>query len=258
LSPGRSAAAATRHCHNWRFKLAKASFCTSFGRERAIREQTLMITRRAFTAALSLTGLTALAGFSPLRLITDAMAQGAADVAKPQSLPDLALCPANATVTFTEYASIFCLHCAAFTEKVFPKIKSEFIDSGKIRYVFREFPLDIKAAAGSMLARCIAKDDAGKYFAVIDMLFKQQNDWVVKNTTETLARIGKQAGLSQQAVEDCLKDQALLDKIAADQKFANEVLKVNSTPSFFINGEMIRGETSFEEFDKRIKSLLKS
>ena len=217
-----------------------------------------MITRRAFTAALSLTGLGLLAGFSPLRLITDAMAQSATDVAKPVSLPDMAIGPANATVTITEYASMTCPHCAAFTETVFPKIKSEFIDTGKIRFVFREFPLDIKAAAGSMLARCIAKDDAPKYFAVIDMLFKQQNDWVMKDTTATLTRIGKQAGLSQQQVEDCLKDQALLDKIAADQKFAAEVLKVNSTPTFFINGEMVKGETSFEVFDKKIISLLKS
>jgi protein-disulfide isomerase len=218
----------------------------------------LIITRRAFTAALTLTGLAALAGFSPLRLIAGAMAQGASDVAKPVSLPDMALGPANASVTITEYASMTCPHCAAFNENVFPKIKSEYIDSGKVRYVFREFPLDIKAAAGSMLARCIAKDDSGKYFAVIDMLFKQQNDWVLKNTTETLTRIGKQAGLSQQAVEDCLKDQALLDKIAADQKYAAEVLKVNSTPTFFVNGEMIKGETSFAEFDKKIQSLLKS
>ena len=90
------------------------------------------------------------------------------------------------------------------------------------------------------------------------MLFRQQNDWVIKNTTETLTRIGKQAGLSQDAVEACLKDQALLDKIAADQKYAAEVLKVDSTPTFFINGEMVKGETSFEEFDKRLKSLLKS
>jgi protein-disulfide isomerase len=217
-----------------------------------------MITRRAFTAALSLTGLAALAGLSPLRLISYAMAQGAADVAKPVSLPDMALGPADASVTITEYASMTCPHCAAFNEAVFPKIKSAYIDSGKVRYVFREFPLDIKAAAGSMLARCIAKEDAGKYFAVIDMLFKQQNDWVTKNTTETLTRIGKQAGLSQQAVEACLKDQALLDKIAADQKFASDVLKVNSTPTFFVNGEMIKGETSFEEFDKKIKPLLKS
>ena len=218
----------------------------------------MIITRRAFTAAPTLTGLAALAGFSPLRLIAEAMAQSAADVAKPVSLPDMALGPANATVTITEYASMTCPHCAAFNENVFPKIKSEYIDSGKVRYVFREFPLDIKAAAGSMLARCIAKDDAGKYFAVIDMLFKQQNDWVTKNTTETLTRIGKQAGLTQTQVEDCLKDQALLDKIAADQKYAADVLKVQSTPTFFINGEMIRGETSFGEFDKRIKSLLKS
>jgi protein-disulfide isomerase len=223
-----------------------------------IREQTLIITRRAFTAALSLTGLAALIGFSPLRLIAEAMAQSAADVAKPQSLPDMALGPANAPVTITEYASMTCPHCANFNDAVFPKIKSTYIDTGKIRYVFREFPLDIKAAAGSMLARCIAKDDAPKYFAVIDLLFRQQNDWVMKNTTETLTRIGKQAGLSQQQVEDCLKDQALLDKIAADQKFANEVLKVNSTPTFFINGEMLKGETSFDEFSKRINSLLKT
>ena len=218
----------------------------------------MIITRRAFTAALSLTGLAALAGLSPLRFIADAMAQSATDVAKPQSLPDMALGPANAAVTITEYASMTCPHCANFNEAVFPKIKSAYIDSGKVRYVFREFPLDIKAAAGSMLARCIAKDDAPKYFAVIDLLFRQQNEWVVKNTTETLTRIGKQAGLSQQQVEDCLKDQALLDKIAADQKFANDVLKVNSTPTFFINGEMLKGETSFDEFDKKIKALLKS
>jgi protein-disulfide isomerase len=218
----------------------------------------LIITRRAFTAALSLTGLAALAGLSPLRLIADAMAQSASDVAKPVSLPDMALGPANASVTITEYASMTCPHCAAFSAEVFPKIKSEYIDTGKIRYIFREFPLDIKAAAGSMLSRCIAKDDAGKYFAVTDLLFKQQADWVMKNTTETLIRIGKQAGLTQQAVEDCLKDQALLDKIAADQKYASEVLKVDSTPTFFINGEKIKGETSFEEFDKRIKALMKS
>jgi len=218
----------------------------------------VIITRRAFTAAMSLTGLAALAGFSPLRLIASAMAQSAADVAKPVSLPDMALGPANAPVTITEFASMTCPHCAAFNADVFPKIKSTYIDTGKIRYIFREFPLDIKAAAGSMLARCIAKDDAGKYFAVIDMLFKQQGDWVMKNTTETLTRIGKQAGLSQEQVEACLKDQALLDKIAADQKYAVDVLKVNSTPTFFINCEVIKGEASFDEFDKKIKSLLKS
>jgi protein-disulfide isomerase len=218
----------------------------------------LIITRRAFNTMLSLTGLAVVAGLSPLRFISEAMAQAAADVAKPVSLPDMALGPQDAAVTITEFASMTCPHCAAFNEQVFPKIKSEYIDTGKIRYIFREFPLDIKAAAGSMLSRCIANGDAPKYFAVTDMLFRQQNDWVVKNTTETLTRIGKQAGLTQQQVEACLKDQALLDKIAADQKYASDVLKVDSTPTFFINGEKIKGETSFEEFAKKINPLLKS
>jgi protein-disulfide isomerase len=217
----------------------------------------LIITRRAFTA-LSLTGLAGLAFFSPLRLIGEAMAQTAADVAKPVSLPDMALGPADAAVTITEYASMTCPHCAAFNADVFPKIKAEYIDTGKVRYVFREFPLDIKAAAGSMLSRCIANGDASKYFAVTDLLFRSQADWVMKNTTESLTRIGKQAGLSQEQIEACLKDQSLLDKIAADQKYASEVLKVDSTPTFFINGEKIKGETSIQEFEKRINPLLKS
>jgi protein-disulfide isomerase len=218
----------------------------------------IIITRRAFTTALSLTGLAALAGLSPLRLIADAFAQSAADVAKPVSLPDMALGNANASVTITEYASMTCPHCAAFNEQVFPKIKKEFIDTGKVRWIFREFPLDIKAAAGSMLSRCIANGDPQKYFAVTDMLFRSQNNWVTKNTTETLTQIGKQAGLSQPQVEACLKDQSLLDKIAADQKYASEVLKVDSTPTFFINGEKVKGETSIEEFEKKINPLLKS
>jgi protein-disulfide isomerase len=225
-------------------------------RPRQFRSRPLIITRRAFTAALSLTGLAALASFSPLRLIGQALAQSASDVAKPVSLPDMALGPADAKVTVTEYASMTCPHCAAFNADVFPKIKAEFIDTGKIRYIFREFPLDIKAAAGSMLSRCIANGDAAKYFAVTDLLFRSQNDWVMKNTTETLTRIGRQAGMSQPQVEACLKDQSLLDKIVADQKYASEVLKVDSTPTFFINGEKIKGETSFEDFQKKINPLL--
>jgi protein-disulfide isomerase len=217
----------------------------------------LIITRRAFTAALTLTGLAAWSGLlPPLRLINAAMAQSASDVAKPVSLPDMALGPADAKVTITEFASMTCPHCAAFNAEVFPKIKSEYIEPGKIRYVFREFPLDVKATAGSMLARCIANGDAGKYFAVVDLLFRQQGDWVMKNTTDTLIRIGKQAGFSQEQVENCLKDQDLLNKIAADQKYATEVLKVDSTPTFFINGERIRGEASFDEFRKKIDPLL--
>jgi protein-disulfide isomerase len=216
-----------------------------------------MLRRRAVTAALSLSGLAALAGFSPLRLFPSAMAQGASDVAKPVSLPDMALGAANAPVTIVEYAAATCPHCGRFGRDVFPKIKAAYIDTGKVRYVFREFPLNIKDVACSMLARRIANDDSGKYFAVVDMQFRQQ-DALVENTTETLQRIGKQAGLGAQAVEDCLKDQALMNKIEADQKYASEVLKVEGTPTFFFNGGRVAGELSFEEIDAKIRSLLKA
>jgi protein-disulfide isomerase len=216
----------------------------------------LVTTRRAFAIALSLTVFSLLAGFSSLRPIAEAKAQSATDVAKPVSLPDMSLGSASATVTITEFASMTCPHCATFDRSVFPKIKSKYIDTGKVRYVFREFPLDIKAMAGSMLVRCIARDDSVKYFAVVDLLFRQQKDWMINDTRETLARIGVQAGLGQQAVEDCLKDQTLFDKIVADQKYAREVLLVRATPTFFINGENIKGENSLEDFDMKINSLL--
>jgi protein-disulfide isomerase len=214
----------------------------------------LAITRRAVTAGLSLTGL---AGVSPLRLIADATAQSAADVAKPQSLPDMALGPADARVTIVEYAAPTCPHCAAFNRDVFPDIKAGYIDPGKVRYVFREFPLNIKDVACSMLTRTIANGDSAKYFAVADIMFNQQ-DRLLEKTADTLRLIGKQAGLSSQAVEDCLKDQALMDKITADRQFAIDVLKVDGTPTFFVNGAMMVGEVAFDAFEKRINSLLKT
>jgi protein-disulfide isomerase len=216
----------------------------------------LIVTRRAF--ALSLSGLAVLAGPAPLHLIDDAMAQSAvaALVAKPVSLPDMALGPAKASVTIIEYASMTCPHCAAFEQNVFPMLKSKYVDTGKVRFVFKEFPLDIKAAAASMLARCIANNDAGKYFDAVDLLFKQQ-DQLMEHTSDTLKLIGKQAGMSEQDVETCEKDQALLDKLTNDQNFAFETLKVDATPTFFVNGERLKGAMSFEEIDKKIRSLLK-
>jgi protein-disulfide isomerase len=136
-------------------------------------------------------------------------------------------------------------------------LRSKYIDTGKMRFVFREFPIDIKAAAASMLVRCIAGDDAEKFFGAVDTLFKQQ-DRLMDQTKDTLKLIGKQNGLSEQAVESCEKDQTLLDKLSADQKFASEVLKVDATPTFFINGEIRKGAMSFEELDAKLKALLKN
>lgn len=216
-----------------------------------------MITRRAFNAAMSLTGVAALAGLSPFHLITGVMANGKADnLAEPAPLPDMALGPADAAVTMIEYASITCPHCAAFNQNVFPKIKAAYIDTGKIRFVFREFPLDPVAAASSVLSRCIAGGDATKFFAVTDELFRQNWSRVTK-PRETLNEIGKQAGLDEQQVGTCLKDDTLFSQIVAQRTSASAKLGVDATPTFLINGDKIVGVSPFEEFDRRIKALLK-
>jgi protein-disulfide isomerase len=218
----------------------------------------LTVIRRVFSTALSFAALAAVSAFAPQALISEARAQSsvAALVAQPVALPVMALGSAKASVTITEFASMSCPHCAAFEQNVFPMIRSKYIDTGKVRYVFREFPLDIKAAAASMVARCMAGDDAEKFFSAIDTMFKQQ-DQLMTDTQESLKRIGGQAGMSGDAVEACVKNQATLDKLTADEKFANETLKVDATPTFFINGEMSKGAMSFEEMDEKIKTALK-
>lgn len=177
-------------------------------------------------------------------------------VTKPPSLPDMALGKTDAPITIYEYSSMTCPHCADFEENVFPMLQSKYIDTGKVRFVSREFPLDIKAAAASMLARCIANGNAPKYFEAIQMLFKDQVP-LLQQTTDTLKAIGAHFGMSSEQVEGCVKDQTLLDKLSADQKFAYEVLKVDATPTFFVNGERLRGAMSFEELDAKLASLLK-
>ncbi|WP_371721289.1 DsbA family protein [Bradyrhizobium sp. KBS0727] len=199
-----------------------------------------------------------LLAFAATSCTGSAMAQSAiaAAVAKPVSLPDIVIGSAKAPVTITEYASMSCPHCAAFGENVFPMLRSRFIDTGKVRFVFREFPLDPKAAAASMLARCIAKDDSEKYLGAVETLFKLQ-DRLVAQTKDTLFFVGKLNGMSEQEVEGCAKDQAQLDRLAADQQYALHELKVVSTPTFFLNGVKLQGSMSFEELEERLKPLLR-
>ena len=180
----------------------------------------------------------------------------AAAVSRPVSLPDIAIGSPKASITITEYASMTCSHCAAFGENVFPMLRSRYIDTGKIRFVFREFPLDIKAATASLLARCIAKGDSEKYFSAIETLFKLQ-ERLVAQTKETLLFVGKLNGMSEAEVKACAEDQAQLDKLSADQQYALKELKVVSTPTFFLNGVKLQGSMSFEELDERIKPLLR-
>jgi protein-disulfide isomerase len=218
----------------------------------------LSVTRRTFAATLSLAGLATLFAIEPRALIGEAIAQNATGglAAEPVSLPDMALGPRSAPVIIVDYSSMTCSHCAAFMIQVFPMLRSKYIDTGNMRFVFREFPLDLTAAGASMLARYIADGNAGRYFSVIDTLFRQQ-DQLIAQPTETLQRVGRQYGMSQQAVETCLKDQALLDKLKVDQKIAVEIIHVKATPSLFVNGQLNQGFMPFETMDSKITSLLR-
>lgn len=178
------------------------------------------------------------------------------ELMKAGDLPDLVLGPDDAKVTVVEYASMTCGHCKAFHTKIFPEIKSKYIDTGKIRFIFREFPLDPRAFAASMLARCAGSSE--KSLALVGALFDTQESWafVKENPTPKLFEIAKQAGFTQESFDKCLTDQKLLDQLTAIHTRANDVFGVASTPTFFINGKRLQAAPVLEEFDKVIEPLL--
>ncbi|MER8545562.1 DsbA family protein [Mesorhizobium sp. M1169] len=183
-------------------------------------------------------------------------AQGTVDMAallKPGALPDMQLGKDDAKVTIVEYASMTCPHCAHFAETTFPELKTKYIDTGKARYILREFPFDPSAEAGFMLARC-SKDN---YFPMVDVLFRQQANWVgVNNIKDALLQIAKLAGFTQESFEACLTDQKLLDDVRSVQKRGADEFKVDSTPTFFINGKTYKGAMSIAEMSAIIDPLL--
>jgi protein-disulfide isomerase len=172
----------------------------------------------------------------------------------PGPLGDQVLGEANAPVTIIEYASMTCPHCSHFHETTYPELKKKYIDTGKVRFIFREFPLDSLALAGSMLARCAGKD---KYFPMIEALFAQQKDWVVKQPLQPLLNIAKQAGFTEQTFNECLENKQLETGVMEISKRAATAFNVNSTPTLFINGKIYRGALTIEELDKQLDSLLK-
>jgi protein-disulfide isomerase len=151
-----------------------------------------------------------------------------------------------------------CPHCAHFAETTFPEFKKRYVDTGKVRYIFREFPLDRLAAAAFMLARCASETDSSKYFTMIDTMFRQQRVWAVEKPLPPLLTLSKQAGFTEATFNACLQNQKLLDGIEAVRTRAVDKFKVQSTPSFFINGTLTAGAMTIDEMAKQIDPLLKS
>jgi protein-disulfide isomerase len=177
------------------------------------------------------------------------------ELMQPGPLPDQILGDANAPVTVVEYASLTCSHCRDFHKETFPEVKKRLIDTGKIRFIFRDFPLDQFATAGAQLARCAGD---GKYYPVSSAFFDQQEGLrAAPEPFEWLQTFAKQVGFTQQSFEACLSNQQLTDNIIAVRQRASEKFGVSSTPTFFFNGKVRRGGMSIEEFEKELESTVK-
>jgi protein-disulfide isomerase len=206
-------------------------------------------------AALGFVGAAGTALVLPIPAFADDTAVSPADLADAGPNGDVMLGSDKAPVTIIEYASMTCPHCAHFAETTFPELKKRYIDTGKVRYTLRTFPLDQLAAAGFMIALCGGKD---KYMPIVETLFAKQDQWIVKDPVPPLEEIAKQFGFTDDQFKACLANQKLLDDIQAVRDHAVEKLGVNSTPTFFINGKKLIGDISIDQMAKEIDPYLKT
>ncbi|PPR35478.1 MAG: hypothetical protein CFH26_00332 [Alphaproteobacteria bacterium MarineAlpha6_Bin4] len=162
----------------------------------------------------------------------------------------------NASVTVIEYASMTCVHCANFHKEVYPKIKKNYIDTNKIKFIFRDFPLDKQALFGSVLAKCAPKE---KYFDFVKLILTTQKKWISNTNDETyknnLKNIGKLAGLKESKINACFIDEKLVDKILETRSIAEKKYNITSTPSLIINGKKYSA-MDYENFEKIIIKLI--
>jgi protein-disulfide isomerase len=216
-----------------------------------------VINRRQFVAGASLLAIAA-----ALNLSLPALPATAAptELMVPPALGDMSLGNPSSPVTVIEYASLWCSHCGQFYKTVYPELKKRYIDTGKINFIFREYPLNDRGAIASMLARCAAEQGGkDKFFAMVDVLFEKQESWAyVRDPGPPLLAIAKQAGFSEQAFKACTTDQKLLNGLQAEQDRATKKFGVSSTPTIFVNGNMVRGAASIDDLAKMIDPLLKT
>ncbi len=184
---------------------------------------------------------------------TFARAASESELMAPGPLPEKSFGDEKASVTVIEYLSMTCPHCRNFHTTMWPEIKKQYVDTGKVRFIFREFPFDPRSTAAFMLARCVGED---KWYPTVDLLFRQQETWATaQDGRQALQSTMAITGMGQKDFEACLTDQALLDKVSAVAAKAKE-LGVDSTPTFFINGKKYAGALAVAEFAKIVDPLV--
>src|SRR5712672_320668 len=183
-----------------------------------------------------------------------AAAQGVpgADAAKQLAVQpgDRILGKADAPITIIEYASLTCPHCAHFDVTVLPKLKEKWIDTGKVKLVLRDFPLDEPALRAAMVARCAPPD---RFYPLVDTFFAQQEQWATsRDYRAALEKLAKLGGISNKEFAACISDKKLEDQVAQSRLTASQRLGVDATPTFFINGKKFDGAPTLEAFDKAL------
>jgi len=219
-----------------------------------MKDPTPMLSR--FVPRWSALAFLAACALAPVIGSPTAFAQAAKseELAVPGPLGDVWLGKEDAKVTIIEYASMTCPHCARFHQTAFPALKEKYIDTGKVRFTLREFPFDPLATAAFMLARCNGND---KYYAMVDLLFAQQKTWsTAPKPADALLATVRQAGFTQESFESCLKNQPIYDAVNSVRERGEKVFGVDSTPTFFINGQKSSGSLSIEELDKILAPLV--
>jgi protein-disulfide isomerase len=197
----------------------------------------------------------AAATLSPVLAPAADSSPGASDAASLLAIgkDDRILGSPTAPITIVEYASMTCPHCAHFSEEVLPEIKKKWIDTGKVKWVLRDFPLDDEAVHASMIARCAPHD---RFYAFIDTFFADQANWAAAPDYQAaLSRLAELGGMSKDQVEACLKDETLRNQVLNSRLVAANQLGVNATPTFFVNGTKFTGAPTAEEFNKLLSSL---
>lgn len=158
----------------------------------------------------------------------------------------------DAPITIIEYSSLTCPHCASFHVNTLPKLKQEWIDSGRARLVYRHYPLDQTALRAAMVTNCL---EGRRFFGMIEMLFETQRSWArAEDPVRELARAASMAGMDRETFERCINDRSEAERIVEKQTEARDEIGVQSTPSFYIDGELVAGSQPFEEFDRILKS----
>ncbi|WP_295556376.1 DsbA family protein [uncultured Hyphomicrobium sp.] len=199
--------------------------------------------------------------FSPFGAIPDPSEGGrkiienpsVADVMTAGPLPEMSLGRPDAPVTIVQYASLTCPHCRAFHRETFPEFKRTYIDTGKVRYILREFPIGKQSGNATIALRCAPPD---KYFTLYGKFMEQQTSWVSQEVRlEPIFAVAKQVGMTQAQFDSCLKNQAMIDGLKW-VKERGRTLGIIGTPNFFVQGKLVKKTLTMSDIREMVEPLL--